>query len=502
MQLSINKKDKIHLIGIGGIGMSGIALILKKMGYDVQGSDISKNNKNLSSLRKNKIKIFGTHKVANVDKAKIVVISTAIDKKNNELEAALKKKILVIKRADMLAHIISLKKNIVISGSHGKTTITSLVSTILNDAKFKPTIVNGGIINSLKTNASLGEGEWSVIEADESDGSFLKFNNTIAIVSNIDREHMDYYKNFSSLINQFKLFLNKTPFFGKNIVCLDDANMKKIIKESPKKNFLTYGFNPKSDLIPTNIIYENIKKIIKQSPGKNFLTYGFDPKADFVPTNVIYENMKIYFDLNVNIKKNFVIKKIELNLMGRHNVLNATAAIIAAISLGISIKKIKHTLKNFLGVQRRLTKVYESKRRIIFDDYAHHPTEIEAVLSACKNSFKGKKIISVFQPHRFSRVESLYKEFTGCFSKSDLVILCPVYAAGEKNIKFNLEQFGKKIAKNSKTEVVIIKDEENLNVFLNKNFAMNELIIAMGAGNIGQWIRVISKKLINDKIKY
>ena len=469
MQLSINKKDKIHLIGIGGIGMSGIALILKKMGYDVQGSDISKNNKNLSSLRKNKIKIFGTHKVANVDKAKIVVISTAIDKKNNELKAALKKKILVIKRADMLAHIISLKKNIVISGSHGKTTITSLVSTILNDAKFKPTIVNGGIINSLKTNASLGEGEWSVIEADESDGSFLKFNNTIAIVSNIDREHMDYYKNFSSLINQFKLFLNKTPFFGKNIVCLDDANMKKIIKESPKKNFLTYGFNPKSDLIPTNIIYEN---------------------------------MKIYFDLNVNIKKNFVIKKIELNLMGRHNVLNATAAIIAAISLGISIKKIKHTLKNFLGVQRRLTKVYESKRRIIFDDYAHHPTEIEAVLSACKNSFKGKKIISVFQPHRFSRVESLYKEFTGCFSKSDLVILCPVYAAGEKNIKFNLEQFGKKIAKNSKTEVVIIKDEENLNVFLNKNFVINELIIAMGAGNISQWIRSISKKLINDKIKY
>ena len=469
MQLSINKKDKIHLIGVGGIGMSGIALILKKMGYEVQGSDISKNNKNLSSLRKNKIKIFGIHKAANVDKAKIVVISTAIDKKNNELEAALKKKILVIKRADMLAHIISLKKNIVISGSHGKTTITSLVSTILNDAKFKPTIVNGGIINSLKTNASLGEGEWSVIEADESDGSFLKFNNTIAIVSNIDREHMDYYKNFSSLINQFKLFLNKTPFFGKNIVCLDDANIKKIIKESPKKNFLTYGFNPKSD---------------------------------FIPINIIYENMKIYFDLNVNIKKNFVIKKIELNLMGRHNVLNATAAIIAAISLGISIKKIKHTLKNFLGVQRRLTKVYESKRRIIFDDYAHHPTEIEAVLSACKNSFKGKKIISVFQPHRFSRVESLYKEFTGCFSKSDLVILCPVYAAGEKNINFNIEQFGKKIIKNSKTEVVIIKDEENLNVFLNKNFAMNELIIAMGAGNISQWIRSISKKLINDKIKY
>ena len=469
MQLSINKKDKIHLIGIGGIGMSGIALILKKMGYDVQGSETSKNNKNLSSLRKKKIKIFTNHKAVNVDKAKIVVISTAIDKKNNELQAALKKEILVIKRADMLAHIISLKKNIIVSGSHGKTTITSLVSTILNDAKFKPTIINGGIINSLKTNASLGEGEWSVIEADESDGSFLKFNNTIAIVSNIDHEHIDYYKSFKNLTKQFKLFINKTPLLGKNIVCLDDVN---------------------------------VKKIIKQSPRKNFLTYGFGTKADFVPTNIIYKNMKIYFDLNVNIKKKFIIKKIALNLMGHHNVLNATAAIIASISLGISIKKIKHTLENFLGVQRRLTKVYEKNNRIIFDDYAHHPTEIEAVLSACKNSFKEKKIVSIFQPHRFTRVKSLYKKFTDCFSKSDLVILCPVYAAGEKNINFNLEQFGKKIVKNSKTEVVIIKDEENLNVFLNKNFAMNELIIAMGAGNIGQWIRVISKKLINDKIKY
>ena len=469
MQLSINKKDKIHLIGIGGIGMSGIALILKKMGYDVQGSDISKNNKNLPSLKNNNIKIFGNHKVTNIHNSKIIVISTAIDKNNIELAAALKKKILVVKRADMLAHIISLKKNIVISGSHGKTTITSLVSTILNDAKFQPTIVNGGIINSLKTNASLGAGEWSVIEADESDGSFLKFNNTIAIVSNIDREHMDYYKNFNNLINQFKLFLNKTPFFGKNIICIDDVNIKKIIKGSTKKNFLTYGF---------------------------------DSKSDFIPTNIIYKNMKTYFDLNVNIKKKFVIRKITLNLMGRHNVLNATAAIVTSITLGISIKKIKHTLKNFLGVQRRLTKVYESKRRIIFDDYAHHPTEIEAVLSACKNSFKEKKIISVFQPHRFSRVESLYKEFTKCFSKSDLVILCPVYAAGEKNIKFNLEQFGKKISKNSKTEVIIIKDEKNLNIFLNKNSSTNELIIAMGAGNISEWIRSISKKLTNDKIKY
>ena len=199
MELSINKKDKIHLIGIGGIGMSGIALILKKMGYDVQGSDISLKSKSLDFLKKNKIKIFNNHKLQNIKNAKIVVISTAINKSNSEFQAAIKKKILIIRRADMLAHIISLKKNIVISGSHGKTTITSLVSTILKDANFKPTIVNGGIINSLKTNARLGDGDWSVIEADESDGSFLKFSNTIAVVSNIDHEHMDYYKSFSNL---------------------------------------------------------------------------------------------------------------------------------------------------------------------------------------------------------------------------------------------------------------------------------------------------------------
>jgi len=469
MELNINKKDKIHLIGIGGIGMSGIALILKKMGYEVQGSNISKKSKNLYFLKKNKIKIFNNHKSQNIKNAKIVVISTAINKSNSEFQAATKKKLLIIRRADMLAHIISLKKNIVISGSHGKTTITSLVSTILKDANFKPTIVNGGIINSLKTNARLGDGDWSVIEADESDGSFLKFNNTIAVVSNIDHEHMDYYKNFNNLIKQFGLFLNKTPLFGKNVVCLDDPSIIKLIKKSTKQNFLTYGFSS---------------------------------KADFVPTNLVYKNMKIYFDLKVNLKKKFTIKHIELNLMGRHNVLNATAAIIVSITLGISTKKIKKTLENFLGVQRRLTKVYQNKGRIIFDDYAHHPTEIAAVLNACKKNFNKNKIISVFQPHRFSRVQSLYNEFTTCFTDSDLVVLCPVYAAGEKNISFDLEKLGKKIVKNSKTEVVIVKDEKNLDIFLQKNYSNKEVVIGMGAGNISQWIRSISKKLENAKNKY
>jgi len=466
MELNINKKDKIHLIGIGGIGMSGIALILKQMGYDVQGSDISKNNKNLLNLKKNKVKLFSRHHKNNINHVNIVVISSAINKNNVELKAAFKKKILVIKRADMLAHIISLKKNIVISGSHGKTTITSLVSSILKDANFKPTIVNGGIINSLKTNATLGDGEWSVIEADESDGSFLKFNNTIAIASNIDREHMDYYKNFQNLQNQFSLFLEKTPLFGKNIICLDDVCLKNIKKKSLKQNFLTYGFNTSSN---------------------------------FVPKNIVFKNMKIYFDLKVNLKKKFTIKNIKLNLMGKHNILNATAALIAGITLGISIKKIKKTLESFLGVQRRLTCVFQEKNKIIFDDYAHHPTEIKAVLDACRNNFYEQKIISIFQPHRFSRVKSLYKEFTECFVKSDLVILCPIYSAGEKKQKFDLEAFAKKISYNSKNEVIIIKNEENLNTFIKNNIQKKEVIIAMGAGSVSQWIRNISRNLINEK---
>jgi UDP-N-acetylmuramate--alanine ligase len=467
-QLNFNKKDIIHFIGIGGIGMSGIALILKKMGYEVQGSDISKKNKNIDRLKKNKIKVFNTHKATNIKQSKIIVISSAIKKDNPELNYANKsKKILIIKRADMLAHIISLKKNIVVSGSHGKTTITSLVSTILKDAHFNPTIVNGGIINSMNSNADLGNGEWTVIEADESDGSFLKFNNTHAIVSNIDFEHMDYYKNFNNLKNQFKFFLEKTPLFGKNIICIDDKNLKKI---KTKIN------------------------------NQNFITYGFTENANFVPINIKFRDMKIIFDLKINLKKQIIIKNIILNLIGKHNVLNATASIIAALNVGIPISKIKKSLKNFSGVQRRMTKILDFQQRLIFDDYAHHPTEITSVLSACKSNFINKRIVSIFQPHRYSRVTSLYDEFTKSFILSDLVALCPIYAAGEKRTIFDMHKFAKNISVKSNVPIVVIKDEYNLEVFLKKNLMKNDIVISMGAGNISSWIRNISKNILDAKI--
>ena len=467
-QLNFNKNDIIHFIGIGGIGMSGIALILKKMGYEVQGSDISKKNKNIDRLKKNKIKVFNTHKATNIKQSKIIVISSAIKKDNPELNHANKsKKILIIKRADMLAHIISLKKNIVVSGSHGKTTITSLVSTILKDAHYNPTIVNGGIINSMNSNADLGNGEWTVIEADESDGSFLKFNNTHAIVSNIDFEHMDYYKNFNNLKNQFKLFLEKTPLFGKNIICIDD---------------------------------KNIKKIKTKINNQNFITYGFTENANFVPINIKFRDMKIIFDLKINLKKQIIIKNIILNLIGKHNVLNATASIIAALNVGVPISKIKKSLKNFSGVQRRMTKILDFQQRLIFDDYAHHPTEITSVLSACKSNFVNKRIVSIFQPHRYSRVTSLYDEFSKSFILSDLVVLCPIYGAGEKHTIFDLHKFAKNISVKSNVPIVVIKDEFNLEVFLKKNLMKNDIVVSMGAGNISSWIRNISKNILDAKI--
>ncbi len=463
MDLQINKKNTIYFIGIGGIGMSGIALIMRNLGYNVQGSDLSKASKILDQLKKKNIKINIGHDTKAILKADIVVVSSAINENNKELRLAKRKKIIIIQRADMLAHLINLKKNIIISGSHGKTTITSLVSHLLKSNKFYPTIVNGGIINSINSNASLGKGEWSVVEADESDGSFLKFKSIYSVVSNIDIEHLDYYKNFKNLKKSFEYFLNKTPLLGKNIVCIDDKNLKFLLKKIKKKNFLTYGFSKGANLQCKNV--KNIK-------------------------------MGMEFDINVNLpKKKIAIKKIKINLLGVHNVLNVVAAVAIGLLLNIRIKQIKSSLSSFSGVQRRLTIVYRSKGTIIYDDYAHHPTEIKAVLNACRNNFRNKKIIAIFQPHRFSRITSLYQDFIKSFKDANQVIVCPVFAAGEKNKKFSLNQFCKDIILNSKSEVVQVDNKNQIDVYLKKNLLNNEIVIAMGAGNISSWIRDISKKL-------
>ena len=448
-KINLGQKDIIHFVGIGGIGMSGLAQIMRNMGFKIQGSDQNKN-KNTVSCKKFGIKIFIGHSSSNVKKATILVRSTAIKNNNTEIKYAKKNKIPIYTRAEVLADAVSLKKNIIITGSHGKTTTTSLVAKILSDQKLDPTIINGGVINSFKSNAKLGRGDWAILEADESDGSFLKLPINYSIVTNIDYEHLDYYKNYKNLENSFITFINKTPPTGKAIICIDSQNIKNILKKIKNKNILLYGENVKADY--------QIKKI----------KYSFDSTT----FDLVIKNKE---------KKKNIIKNINVKLLGKHNVLNAAAAFIVCL--------VKKSLKSFSGVQRRMTKVFSKNKNDFYDDYAHHPTEIKSILDGVNNVNTKRKIISVFEPHRYSRVLSLKKEFSKAFLKSDLVIVCPLYAAGEnKNSKFNLIKFAEMIAKNSKTQVILVKNNIELSKYLKKNLISDEIVIGMGAGTISKWM--------------
>ncbi len=456
-KISLGQKDVIHFVGIGGIGMSGLAQIMKNMGFRIQGSDQNKN-KNTINCSKLGIKVFIGHSSTNIKGTTIVVKSTAIKKNNIELKFAKKNKIPIYSRAEILADVVSLKKNIIITGSHGKTTTTSLVAKILLDQKLDPTIINGGVINSFKSNAKLGKGEWAILEADESDGSFLKLPINYSIVTNIDYEHIDYYKNYQNLEKSFLEFINKTPPMGKSIICIDNHNIKKIFKKITNQNILTYGENKQADY--------QIKKI----------KYYLDSTT---------------FDLTFKgkDKKRVNVKNINVKLLGKHNVLNTAGAFIVCLNLGANISLIKKSLKNFSGVQRRMTKLFSINKNDFYDDYAHHPTEISSILDGVHNVNSKRKIISVFEPHRYSRVMSLKSEFSKCFSKAKIVIMCPLYAAGEKkNHKFNLVNFAELIMKNSNTQVIIVKNEIELSKYFKKNLISNEIIIGMGAGLISKWM--------------
>ena len=464
MKINVGQKEIIHFTGIGGIGMSGLAQVMKVMGFKVQGSDIN-INKNVENCKKLGIKFYIGQKKKNIKKATILVKSSAIKNNNLEIKEAKKRKLPIYERVEMLSNIVSLKKNIIVSGSHGKTTTTSLVSKILLESKLDPTIINGGVINSLKSNAKLGKGEWTVLEADESDGSFLKIPINYSIVTNIDNEHIDFYKNFKNLENCFIKFINKTPPIGKCIICIDDRI---------------------------------IKKLRNKIKTKNIITYGFSKIADYQIINSKYNLNSCKFDLVIKnfLGKKIIFKNILLNLIGKHNILNSVAAISVCINLGVKIKIIKEALLKFTGVQRRMTKIFEKNNNEFYDDYAHHPTEISSVLEGIKKVSGTKKITSVFQPHRFTRVNSLKKEFSKSFNFSDRVILCPVYAAGEKiDKKFNLIKFAKLISINSKVQVIVINDEKNLTNFFKKNLIKNEIIIGMGAGSISSWMRNLQKNL-------
>ena len=458
MNINLAKSEIIHFVGIGGIGMSGLALIMIGLGFKVQGSDKSLN-KNVERLKKSRIKFFLGHSSTNIKKATILVISSAIKKNNIEIREAKKRNLPIYKRGDMLAHITSLKKNIVVSGSHGKTTTTSLIASIFAKAKLDPTIINGGVINSLDNSAKLGKSEWSILESDESDGSFIKVPSTYAVVTNVDREHMDYYKSLDDLKRHFIKFMHKVPSFGKTFICIDDKNSREIWKKSKIKNILTYGFSKDSN---------------------------------FKIKNCSFLKNKSIFDIEMRLpnKKKTILKKIVIPLIGSHNVKNATAAIAVSYFIGISLKILKNSLKNFKGVERRFNKIFSYNGADIYDDYAHHPTEIKEVINGVNNSYKEKKIICVFQPHRISRLNDLKNEFSSSFKKSDSVILCPIYKAGE-NLKLNLNysEFAKQIIKQSKVRVFFVNSQNQLAKFLKNFLNQEDIVIGMGAGSISNWIK-------------
>ena len=458
MKIELAKKEVIHFIGIGGIGMSGLSLIMKRKGFKVQGSDLSLN-KNIERLKKEKIKVFLGHKKKNIKNSTIIVISSAIKKNNSELIEAKRKNLPIITRGQMLAHIVSLTKNIVIVGSHGKTTTTSLVASIFQKTKLDPTIINGGVINSIESTAKLGKSDWSILEADESDGSFIHIPPTYSIITNIDREHMDFYNSMQDLKKYFIRFIEKVPSFGKSFICIDDKINNDLIKVLKTKNFYTYGINSKS-----NFLIKNIKQNIKFSE----------------------------FDLEVNLpnKKKFFIKKIRIPLLGIHNIRNSVGAAAVALTVGISTLEIKKGLLSFKGVQRRFNKIFSYNNIDFYDDYAHHPTEIKFVLDGVEKVYKKYEKVCIFQPHRVSRLKDLRKEFSFAFKKANTVILCPVYTAGEKiKLGFNYLNFAKDIIKNSKVKLFIVNDNYQLAKFLKSNMYGNKIVIGMGAGTISNWIR-------------
>ncbi len=392
----------VHFVGIGGIGMSGIAEVMHNLGYEVRGSDVA-DSANVQRLRDKGIPIVIGHKPEHVEGAEAVIISTAIKSGNPEVAAARAWHIPVVRRADMLAELMRLKWTISIAGTHGKTTTTTMVAALLDEAGLDPTVINGGVINAYGTNARLGQGDWMVVEADESDGTFIRLPTTIAVVTNIDPEHLDHWAGFDNLRDAFDTFVENTPFYGFGIVCLDHPEVQALVGRVTDRRLITYGANPQADVRAENISYAD---------GASHYDMVFRERGRQVGR----------------------IDKITLPMPGKHNVLNSIPAAIIAKRLGASDAQIKSGFANFAGVKRRFTKVGEWKGVTIIDDYGHHPVEIAAVLRAARNITNGK-IITVVQPHRYTRLRDLFDEFCGCMNEADVAIITDMFTAGEAPIE-------------------------------------------------------------------
>ena len=440
------KNHHIHFVGIGGIGMSGIAELLLNLGYRVSGSDLNKTDltQRLSSLWAT---IYEGHDKKNIADVDVVVLSSAINFENPEVITAKENNIPIIPRAEMLAELMRLKYGIAVAGSHGKTTTTSLVASVLEYGGIDPTVVIGGKLNKTNTNAFLGQGDFLVAEADESDGSFLKLPPTIAVVTNIDREHMDFYSDLNEIKDTFVEFLNKVPFYGISIICLDNENLQSIIPRMEKR----------------------------------ILTYGRSSQADLQARDIELEGYNTKFSVYLNDRKLGMIK---LSMPGIHNVCNALAAVGVGLELNVQFKTIKKALAEFKGVHRRF-QIRGTKNSITWvDDYAHHPTEIKMTLKAAKQSSKGRVVV-LFQPHRYTRTRDLFKEFMSAFNEADVLIVTDIYAAGEKEIEgVNSQKFYQSIKEYGHKDITFIPKLSEAEKHLKDNLRKNDLFITMGAGNV------------------
>lgn len=454
----------IYFIGIGGIGMSGIAEVLFNLGYKVKGSD-SKRSPITDRLQELGVEVFIGHSIANLGAVEVVVISSAINGKNPELQSARQKGIPVVKRAEMLAELMRLKSNIAVAGSHGKTTTTSMVAALLDGGNLDPTVINGGVIQAYGSNARLGAGDWMVVEADESDGTFTKLPATIAVVTNIDPEHMEHYGTFDKLLDAFNHFATNTPFYGAIICCTDDPDVHTLAGKI-------------SD-----------RKVIK---------YGFNKQADFRISELSYNKGKATFDL-IQAEGNVRVSKMVLPMTGEHNVLNALAAIVVAQHLGISFDTIRNALQNFTGVKRRFTQVAEIDGVLIIDDYAHHPVEITAVLKAARQA-SGGRVITVHQPHRYSRLSLLFEDFCRCFNEADIVAITDVYGANELPIEgASQDALVEGLRLRGHRNVAAVDGEIGLKRFFKDTVRPGDIFVCLGAGSISSWVNNLPKALKRDE---
>ena len=454
----------VHFVGIGGIGMSGIAEVLGNLGYTVTGSDVADSG-NVKRLRDLGIKVTVGHKAENVDGADVVVVSSAIKPDNPELIAARARRLPVVRRAEMLAELMRLKSCVAIAGTHGKTTTTSMVATLLDSGGFDPTVINGGIINAYGTNARLGAGDWMVVEADESDGTFLKLPADVAIVTNVDAEHLDHFKTFAAVQEAFIHFVENVPFYGFAVMCTDHPIVQRLVGRIADRRIMTYGENPQADVRLVDL---------KNDDGTQRFAVLFRDSAG---------------------KEIHAIRDLALPMPGRHNALNATSAIAVAHALGIPDYKIRAALGKFGGVKRRFTKVGDWNGATIIDDYGHHPVEIAAVLKAARESTKGQ-VIAVVQPHRYTRLKSLFEAFSTCFNDADAVIVANVYTAGETPIDgADRDHLVQAMRARGHRQVMALEGPEKLAGLVKGLAKPGDYVVLLGAGNITQWAYALPAEL-------